>query len=221
MDRNSLRFPRINLARLHARRVSIFATYQADPGRLALLPEPPEELRDGRSPGLLSFGRFKPRGLDAPHLIIAATVHANNDLTEIHAAISYREAGDVPTSRRIRGSPEYELLTIMKEMGIPEEASGFVEFQFARNDVGPLWFPLPVPLSGMVPDETIEVRGVRGVKLSDQGETANYEFIMDLSEDNQVLLTVEQNIQQQIDIHSITALVDRASSVAKQLVSTD
>jgi hypothetical protein len=220
MDSSRLRFPRLNLARSKAKQLAVFGTYEMTDERLALLPGREEGHRQGREgPGIVSFTRYKPRGVGSLSYSIAATSHVDNESNEIHVSISYRESPADAPRPRIVGVPEGKMLEIAQAMGVPSEVGSLVLFEFADREPNQLWFPLPVSLSGKSPEDTIEVRGVRAVKIGAQGGETEYEFILDRPAGDQVVLQIELRLEGSITPNSIRRALQRAEYIAEDLVA--
>jgi hypothetical protein len=104
-------------------------------------------------------------------------------------------------------------------MGVPSEVGSLVLFEFADREPNQLWFPLPVSLSGKSPEDTIEVRGVRAVKIGAQGGETEYEFILDRPAGDQVVLQIELRLEGSITPNSIRRALQRAEYIAEDLVA--
>lgn len=220
MGSSRLRFPRLNLARSGATYLTVFANYESNVERLALLPDRPNGSPEGRKePAVFSLTRYKSRGAVSASNTIAAMSHSDDDAKEIHVSISYRRTAGGARSRRSVGVAEGGFLEIVQAMGVPKEVGGLVMFQFDDRGPNQLWFPLPVSLAGKLPDDVIEVRGVRGAKLGAQGAAAEYEFILDRPEDEQVELQIELNLKGPITAESPRLLFECAEVIARELVA--
>lgn len=218
MVRDQQKFPRLNLARVEAVQLIVFGTYESTEERRALLPE-----RRHRAPGtqpergIVGFAQYTTRGKHRASYQIAATSHTDDDNDEIHVTISYRELDGGGSRRTVRGSEE-AFLEIVQAMGTPREAHGLALFEFDRRAPNQLWFPLPVTLAGRSPEDTIEVRGVRGAKLGSEGGDPDYEFILDRPTGQEVLLRVELKIEEPITPEVVQTMSHRASVIARELV---
>ena len=220
METSRLRFPRLNLARSRAKQLAIFGNYEMNEERLALLTERAEASRPGLgSTSVVSFTRYKPRGVESPSYTIAATSHVDDESNEIHLSVSYRESPAEASRRRTVGISEGRILELAHGLGVPIEFGGLVLFEFADRQPNQLWFPLPVSLSGKSPEDTIEVRGVRGVKLGAQSGESEYEFILDRPTGDQVVLQIELYLEGSITPNSFRTALRRAEDIAGDLVA--
>jgi hypothetical protein len=219
MDRDRLKFPRLNLAGSSALSLVVFGAYESTGERLALLPE-----RPSRSPqslperGTVSLAQYTTRGAHRASYRIAASSHTDDEESEIHVTINYRKSDASARRRRSTGVSEEAFLEIAQAMGTPKEGRGLVLFQFDDCEPSQLWFPLPVSLAGRSIMDTIEVRGVRGAKLSVEGGDPDYEFILDRPTGKEVMLQVELKVEGPITAEAVQQTSRRASAIARELV---
>lgn len=219
MVRDQQKFPRLNLARLGAVHLVVYGTYENSEERRKLLPERTRRSTTGRPErAILSVARYTTRGTLQASYQILANSHAHDEEDEIHFTIEYREHEGSPMRRPSNWESEQTFLSTIQEMGIPQDAAGRVLFRFVNREPNQLWFPLPVNLAGNSPEDTIEIRGVRGAKLSNGAGDPDYEFILDLPNDEEVLLSVELKIEEPITPTVVQATIRRASAIARELV---
>lgn len=215
-----MRFPRLNLARSGASRLSILFTYELNGERRARLAEYFDDAPVVRTQSAaFSLTRYKTRGAVRTVHVAAAMFARNQDSPDdVHAFIGYYWGLDSDLPKKSFGIPGTTFLDIARNLGEPKQGSGVVTFQFENREPTDLWFPLPVSLSGESPEDAFEIRGVRGAKINVQDGETEYTFVLDRSDNEQVVLQAAFTLEGPLIPETPRLLFERAEHAVRDLI---
>lgn len=176
------------------------------------------ESADERPPLILPYTQSK--------IKYAITLYAGPPLTpdddDLAVVVRYSTVpGDVMLPRST-GSTDHDFIRQISNVVPNAPIRVTVEYEFGPLAEADLWFPLPNRIQSQLGEPSsspvIEVRGVRGAKLDAAGEHDAYEFTFDRTEDNDIVLFVEFQIDQRFDHQTPTQALERANAFSRDLI---
>lgn len=221
MNRLAGKLPRLDLVPHHMQSLSLNITTEWDDDLIDLFAVDDDELPllfdilGGEDPPLiLAYGRHKSK--------YAILLYAGPSETseEDEAAVLIRYTA-VPADLSLfsdKGRTEARFLGRLLKLPPKAPIQVLVELDFGPVPEANLWFPLPQRLGGPPPAPVFEARGIRGAKLAADGGTAEYQFTLDRSEENNVVLLLEFQAEPTFDLQTPTRILERADMIAKEMV---
>lgn len=220
------RFSRLNLNADNITSLRVAATFsythdRADASeRFPTLDLPPFPL-------LMSTVSYRPRGgvRHAANLVVTAPPLSPANET-IQVLLSYTtdttEAEKEKPERNAHHRRESDLWAVVLDLGIPDDLTGNVEFNFPGHGGVDLWFPLPVSLAGSKePEDVFEIRSVSGVKLSKtEPDDPGYRFTLSCPFGKDVSLRMSFDLEGMLHPSIVRTIQRRAVRLVPDLAPT-
>jgi hypothetical protein len=118
------------------------------------------------------------------------------------------------------GTTESEFLELVNQLGEAQEGAFRGRFDYPEAAAKDLWFPLPVKMAGRSDNDTYEIRGVRGAKVSESEEEPEYLFNLDRPTSEEVTLSIDSEVNGPIDLANSRALFAQSVAISRELVGS-